>query len=627
MKKILSAILTSFILLSLILSPASAVTGQTSSTTSVLYPGVTSTHVTTPSGSFYGLQDMNIVEFDPHQEGLSVNVTTGYKNLAKLSTVSNTLNLWNAAHPEKVPIVAINGDWFTISGDTNLTLTPMINIPLGFNMHGGEIVTTQQTAVESAVCGFAPSFGVASDGTPLIGCIDTSATMQYMSNTLALDGINRLPADNAIIMYTDKGPLSSCCADDAYELYVDFDEDYTVRDGMKVIGTVTAVSAPGEARRSMQDNRLIITARGTRISEVSSIPVGSKLRFRVSISDRYGNTDKWKTVSDCVGGHHEFARGGVYLDLPDNTAYPSNIVGITAAGKVIFICNDGRQSGYSIGLKISKLDDIARELGIVSGILMDGGGSTTMVQLNSAGGYSLVNRPCNTNHAERAVSNAVILAYDSFITDDLTFDGTAYQKYIGTGNNVVSSLTSDGLSIITATAYDPFLNLVNFGLSADEYKYIVIDAKTNYTSPDPMLTGFYLAAGSTLYSTENCKVFATLPATGKSEKFILDLSSVPLWNGDIHSIRIDIFDNFTGNEQGLGLSIREMKFCKTLAEAQSMTVTPGDVNGDGQINSKDVTLIKRFISGVAAESDLILGAATSTETERRTLRTSRASSA
>jgi len=38
-------------------------------------------------------------------------------------------------------------------------------------------------------------------------------------------------------------------------------------------------------------------------------------------------------------------------------------------------------------------------------------------------------------------------------------------------------------------------------------------------------------------------------------------------------------------------------------------VTPGDVNGDGKINSKDVTLIKRFISGVAAESDLILGAA------------------
>ncbi|MBR0302229.1 MAG: hypothetical protein IJQ80_00100, partial [Clostridia bacterium] len=264
MKKAISLLILLVIFISSAVTSTSAITGETSHTAKTVYPGVTSDHYTLGSGTKYGLQDMTAVEFDPKQEGLSVNVATGYSSLNSLSTVSNTVTRWSAAHPDKMPLVAINGDWFTVSYDdySAATSKKQLYLPLGFNMHGGEIVCTQQTSNESPHAsdeGSAPSFGIAADGTPLIGCITTQVMMYYgTGDGISLNGINRLPSDNVIIMYTDKGPASNYCLDDAYELYVDFDSDYTVKHGMNVTGTVTAVSAPGEARLSMKSNRMII---------------------------------------------------------------------------------------------------------------------------------------------------------------------------------------------------------------------------------------------------------------------------------------------------------------------------------------------------------------------------------
>ena len=600
MKKALALIL---VLLTVFLTvPAMAVTGQSFEENSTIFPGVTMKHITTPSGSKYGLQDMKIVTFDPKQEGLSVNVTTGYSALNKLSTVSNTVSRWNSANPDKVPLVGINGDWFTVSYDnySSATSKKQLYLPLGFNMHGGEIISSQQTSKESpsaSELGYAPSFGIAADGTPLIGCIRTTATMMFKTKKITIDGINRLPSDNCLIMYTDKGPSSNYCLDDAYEIYVDFTADYTVRDGMKVIGVVSGLSAPGSERQAMKENRMILTARGTRIEDISSIPVGTKLRFDVSIEDAYGNTELWKTVTDCVGGHHEFCRNGQYFPIGDGTHYPANIIGITADNKVIFLCNDGRQSDYSVGVSINKMPELAEELGIVSGIYMDGGGSTTMV-CRENGAYTLVNRPCNNNHAQRTVSNAVILACDKVTTDDFTFDSPSYALNFGAENNAKMLLTDDGLSVITTTAFDPFVNLVDVDLSADEYKYIAFDIKTNYTGSGSQKLGLFLCAGSTIYATEDCKASFTVKETGTSQRVWVDLTSLSLWNGKAHTVRIDIFDDAAGISVGRGVIIREMKFCKTKAEAEDFcrTVLIGDVNGDGMITIRDIAEIKTLLA-------------------------------
>lgn len=610
MKKVLSFALALFILftMTVIFSvTSSAISGQTSEETKEIFQGVTSTHYTLGSGTTYGLQDMTLVKFDPKQTGLSVNVTTGYSALNSLSTVSNTNSRWNAANPDKIPLAAINGDWFTVSYDnySSATSKKQLYLPLGFNMHGGEIVCTQQTSLESpsaAELGDAPSFGIAADGTPLIGCIRTTVTLQIATGRpITLDGINRLPSDNAIVMYTDRGPSSNYCLDDALEVYIDFDDDVVVKDGCVLSGTITGISQPGEARQAIKANRIILTARGTRVSALSRAAVDKAVKIKVSITDAYGNTEQWKTVTDCVGGHHMFAYNGTYFNIGDSTKYPASIIGITAEGKVIFLCNDGRQSGYSLGVAINKMADLARELGIVSGIYMDGGGSTTMVQRTASGGYTLVNRPCNTNNAERSVGNAVILALDVPQGETYTFDDSRYISMVGTLNNTTATITDDGLKIMTTTAYDPFTCLTNFNLSASDYKYIVLDMSTTYKKSGNQTVGAYLYAGSTAGPTESCKAILYLPQTKKREKLLLDASSLSLWKGKINGIRIDTFDNFTGNESGLGVVLHEMKFFKTLKEANDY-INPfirGDINGDGFVTSKDVAKIKLLLAGSA----------------------------
>ena len=81
----------------------------------------------------------------------------------------------------------------------------------------------------------------------------------------------------------------------------------------------------------------------------------------------------------------------------------------------MLIENDGRQNGYSLGLRHNDCDQLAKELDLKNAFIVDGGGSATMIAL-AENGYKLVNRPCdkdsNGNYgATRTVVNSVILSY------------------------------------------------------------------------------------------------------------------------------------------------------------------------------------------------------------------------
>ena len=110
-----------------------------------------------------------------------------------------------------------------------------------------------------------------------------------------------------------------------------------------------------------------------------------------------------------------FAKNGQYSDLGAPTNYPSTIIAETNSGNIMFIQNDGRQAGYSLGLRHSDCDDLARELDLKNAFVVDGGGSSTLIALENDG-YKLVNRPSdkdsNGNYgATRTVVNSVIVSH------------------------------------------------------------------------------------------------------------------------------------------------------------------------------------------------------------------------
>jgi hypothetical protein len=85
------------------------------------------------------------------------------------------------------------------------------------------------------------------------------------------------------------------------------------------------------------------------------------------------------------------------------TRHPRTGLGITKDGKTMFlVAVDGRQPGWSWGLRTWQLGELMKGLGAHTAINLDGGQSTTMV-VPSLGG--VVNKPCYKKGPERRVPN------------------------------------------------------------------------------------------------------------------------------------------------------------------------------------------------------------------------------
>jgi exopolysaccharide biosynthesis protein len=89
------------------------------------------------------------------------------------------------------------------------------------------------------------------------------------------------------------------------------------------------------------------------------------------------------------------------------TRHPRSALLVTRRGDVMMLTVDGRSKGNADGMSIPELAFLAKQLGAVEAINLDGGGSTTLWLR----GEGVVNYPCDNrlfDHAgERSVSNAI----------------------------------------------------------------------------------------------------------------------------------------------------------------------------------------------------------------------------
>ena len=81
---------------------------------------------------------------------------------------------------------------------------------------------------------------------------------------------------------------------------------------------------------------------------------------------------------------------------------PRTIAGVDAHGRTILATADGRSTA-SLGLSITETGDVARALGMVDGMNLDGGGSTTMVVDGQ-----VINQPSDAT-GERPVGDALLI--------------------------------------------------------------------------------------------------------------------------------------------------------------------------------------------------------------------------
>ncbi len=98
-------------------------------------------------------------------------------------------------------------------------------------------------------------------------------------------------------------------------------------------------------------------------------------------------------------------KGGQPQAVPkewETTKQPRTIIGEYANGDFILIVVDGRQSDWSSGVTLERLQYKLAELGVKEGYNLDGGGSSTMVFKGK-----VLNRP--SDGTQRAVSNNIVI--------------------------------------------------------------------------------------------------------------------------------------------------------------------------------------------------------------------------
>ena len=406
------------------------VRGEESAERSEPYPGVTRIQNQKSADSLYGQQDFHLVEFNPADKKLQFFVTCyDPEDITRLAPVSEIVSAFEERTPGIKVIDAINGDlWMNFAharvlgsgtsygGYSDAVVTKMFNVLRSFDVYDGEIVSSAHIRKETPYEDPFYSFGLSADGKFYLGCPQLDIQIRDGSgNSFAADGLNRLPVDDALILYSHRvGTIRSL--DDAYEVVLECG-DYTVQHGKTVTGTVSAIYAPGgEEQVTVGKTQAVLCARGSQIARLQNLSIRDSVSLTFSVSDAMGNDEAWQNMLQADGGHYPIVLNGESQSVGDESRIPTTLLGLKENGNVVFLINDGRQSGYSQGFRISDLDMLCAELGIVTAFVSDGGGSSTLVELQPDGSHKLINTPSDKNPDgtfgyPRSVAGCVLIAY------------------------------------------------------------------------------------------------------------------------------------------------------------------------------------------------------------------------
>ena len=182
----------------------------------------------------------------------------------------------------------------------------------------------------------------------------------------------------------------------------------------KITGTVTNIYKAGTTKRAgLDDNILILTARGTQISKLQGkFSEGDKVTIS---SDIKCTEDRayWENCEEAIGGQCLVMKDGkINNELLGGSAdnYPTNIIGYKSDGTIMMTMVTADTDGVRKGLVFNKqIDDFCKEIGYDTCFLLDGGGSTTMITLDN---NKYVERSCYSDGSIRSVWNGIALVYD-----------------------------------------------------------------------------------------------------------------------------------------------------------------------------------------------------------------------
>ncbi len=625
-----------------------AVSGTYPETTE-LYSGVNYSYYSLSGDSKYGAKDFSVVEFDLAQRDLYLDIEMAGQYAGEKAGTTEIINKFNRINSgNKTAVAAVNADlWMTESchaRDNDIIYNGIhyeknmknpVHLPRGFNVSNGEIISSAYVEQETPYEDDSYTFGITSDYIPFLAKPGTNVTVknETLSSEFTTNAINRLPAMDAIVMYTDKGCLNNYALDDAYEVVIDFDFDYKIQHGAEITGKVTGIYFPDkEENPVMCENRIILTARGdSKTGNLSGYSIGDKITVSVETYDKLGkHTDYVQNMITGTGGQIPLVIDGkccTELTSSFTGTYAASIIGYTETGSVMMLTLDSAVSqSSSKNFKISQMPELCKELGLYCALLLNSGSPATMVTLDGDD-YKLQCTPPG-NGLEYNIICAAVLSYgpnrgaqgtippvsaESEILSSIIFSSPEQLKYIGEANNANAEydLSENAIKLTALSDDNPYINIMyNYGsesLYADEYKYIVITYKNPDTNSEKAVKGtLYPCCGDVKNPENNKNISISLPKSSKYKCSTVKLDGLSYWGGTINNIRFDFFND---SAPGDSIYIRSVILCRTEEERRLVIKEqldgdiPGDLTGDGKVNSKDIIRLMKYIANGETDID------------------------
>jgi exopolysaccharide biosynthesis protein len=193
---------------------------------------------------------------------------------------------------------------------------------------------------------------------------------------IPIDGLNRARSPEEIVLYTPEFHRTTLTPPDGAEVIIENGRMIEIHKG---VGSSV-----------IPHDGMVLSVGGERASEVlPRLRRGAAVFVETELVPLLADPEnEWKKAEDIVGGGPLLLWKGRRLEEPESESissvfflarHPRTAAGVRADGTLLFVTVDGRRPEESVGMSLPELTDLMLELGAVSAINLDGGGSTTMV--------------------------------------------------------------------------------------------------------------------------------------------------------------------------------------------------------------------------------------------------------
>ncbi len=287
------------------------------------------------------------------------------------------------------PIAAVNAGYFQQNGD-----------PAGVMTIDGRLVSDTRRP-RGAVGITTDALGVRLIFARLRASASLVITSGAQPITVPVNGVDTTRLRGQLMLYTPSYHADTDTAKGGLEWVVD------AQRGRVLSGPLNAGATP------IPRNGFVLSFGGvTPPPALKGLKRGTRVKLAVTYDPVEGEPGVWAAAQDIVGGAGLLIRDG--RDVEDwsietfttsfaELRHPRTMIGTAADRAIWLVTVDGRQPERSVGMTLAELRTLARRLGLVNALNLDGGGSTTMwVQ------GQVVNNPSEAT-GQRKVSDALLV--------------------------------------------------------------------------------------------------------------------------------------------------------------------------------------------------------------------------